>query len=72
MFDAETVSALESADRLREAWSRGSLPADNMPLGELLEELNRYRNGHISVAWQVTVMQLSTRRRMARQSMPWR
>ncbi|MFT3799686.1 MAG: FecR domain-containing protein [Burkholderiaceae bacterium] len=54
VFDAETVSAVQNADRMREAWTRGSLPADNMPLGALLEELSRYRHGYINVASQVS------------------
>lgn len=53
VFDARTISALLTASPLREAWVRGSLPADNLPLGELLTELNRYRHGHISVAPEV-------------------
>ncbi len=53
VFDAESISAPMPADRVREAWSRGSLPADNLPLGELLEELSRYRHGYISVAPKV-------------------
>ncbi|WP_347905841.1 FecR domain-containing protein [Pseudomonas purpurea] len=31
----------------REAWRRGVLLADNLPLGQLLEELSRYRLGHL-------------------------
>ncbi|MGF6098774.1 FecR domain-containing protein [Pseudomonas sp. 18175] len=31
----------------REAWSRGVLLADNLPLGQLVAELNRYRPGHL-------------------------
>jgi len=31
----------------REAWSRGVLLADNLPLGQLIAELNRYRPGHL-------------------------
>ncbi|MEC5397560.1 FecR domain-containing protein [Uliginosibacterium sp. H1] len=53
VFDAGTVSALLDADRAREAWRRGSLPADNLSLGELLEEIGRYHRGHISVAAEV-------------------
>lgn len=52
-FDAERIGDPETADQVREAWRRGRLPADNMPLGELLEELARYRRGHISVAPEV-------------------
>lgn len=32
----------------REAWRRGVLLADNLPLGQLLEELSRYRHGHLA------------------------
>lgn len=32
----------------REAWRRGLLLADNLPLGELIEELSRYRPGHLA------------------------
>lgn len=57
-FDADTVSAAGNADRMHEAWSRGRLPADNMPLGELLKELERYRYGHISVAPEVAGLEV--------------
>jgi transmembrane sensor len=32
----------------REAWRRGVLLADNLPLGQLIEELGRYRPGHLA------------------------
>lgn len=32
----------------REAWRRGVLLADNLPLGQLIEELSRYRHGHLA------------------------
>ena len=32
----------------REAWRRGLLLADNLPLGQLIEELSRYRPGHLA------------------------
>ena len=43
--DGFTPSA--SASPAREAWSRGVLLADNLPLGQLIAELNRYRPGHL-------------------------
>ncbi|RYY93978.1 MAG: iron dicitrate transport regulator FecR, partial [Comamonadaceae bacterium] len=49
-FNGDAVGPLLAADRAREAWSRGRLPADGLPLRELLAELSRYRRGHISVA----------------------
>lgn len=39
-----TTPAVASA----EAWRRGLLLADNMPLGELIEALSRYRHGHLA------------------------
>jgi ferric-dicitrate binding protein FerR (iron transport regulator) len=36
-----------TATATREAWRRGLLLADNMPLGQLIEELSRYRPGHL-------------------------
>lgn len=53
LFDAHALTPLASAAPMRAAWSKGILPADDMPLGELLAELNRYRSGHISVAPEV-------------------
>ncbi|MNF52708.1 fec operon regulator FecR [compost metagenome] len=32
----------------REAWRRGVLLADNLPLGQLIEELSRYRQGYLA------------------------
>lgn len=52
-FDADTIAPLADSDRVREAWSKGRIPADNMPLGTLLEELARYRHGVINVAPEV-------------------
>jgi transmembrane sensor len=57
-FDAQAISALRAAERMREAWSRGSLLADNLPLGQLLDEVGRYRHGHISVAPEVAGLQV--------------
>lgn len=50
LFTAAGVMPQGAADRVREAWCTARLPADDMPLGELLAELARYRHGHISVA----------------------
>jgi len=52
-FDGAAISDAQPADRAREAWRRGVLLADNLPLGALAEELGRYRRGHISVAPEV-------------------
>ncbi|AGL85113.1 FecR domain-containing protein [Pseudomonas protegens] len=46
-FDGRTLGPLQAASAAREAWSHGLLLADNLPLEQLLEELGRYRNGHL-------------------------
>jgi transmembrane sensor len=38
-----------AADLARQAWSRGMLLAQDVPLGQVLDELSRYWLGHISV-----------------------
>ena len=57
-FSIDEVSTQATADRVREAWSRQRLPADDMPLGQLLAELARYRSGHISVAPEVAQLRV--------------
>ena len=52
-FDATSIVALGRASGLREAWRRGRIPAESMPLRELMDELGRYGHGHISVAPQI-------------------
>lgn len=46
-FSRAGFNATASASPAREAWSRGVLLADNLPLGQLIAELNRYRPGHL-------------------------
>ncbi|TFY93057.1 FecR family protein [Pseudomonas nabeulensis] len=47
VFTRDGFQPTASASQAREAWSRGVLLADNLPLGELVAELNRYRPGHL-------------------------
>jgi len=47
VFSAGRLNTATAADPSREAWRRGVLLADNLPLGELIEELSRYRPGHL-------------------------
>lgn len=49
-FTADRMEAQTAADPAREAWSRGILLAQDLPLHRVLEELGRYRRGHIAVA----------------------
>ncbi|WP_338878450.1 FecR family protein [Achromobacter veterisilvae] len=52
-FDAESILSTERADPAREAWSRGIVLADNLPLKTLIAELGRYRKGYLGVAPEV-------------------
>ncbi|MEK6346299.1 MAG: FecR domain-containing protein [Burkholderia sp.] len=52
-FTAQRIDAEAPAEPAREAWSRGLLLADDIPLGALFAELGRYRHGHIAVDPQV-------------------
>ncbi len=47
LFDRHTIRSAVAASATREAWSRGVLLADNLPLGQLIGELNRYRPGYL-------------------------
>ncbi|RON50318.1 FecR domain-containing protein [Pseudomonas frederiksbergensis] len=47
-FTEDQTSAATPAAAGREAWRRGVLLADNLPLGQLIEELSRYRPGHLA------------------------
>ncbi|HEX6735088.1 MAG TPA: FecR domain-containing protein [Azonexus sp.] len=52
-FTADGIAALGQAERAREAWRRGVVVADNIPLGALIEDLARYQRGHLGVAPEV-------------------
>lgn len=49
-FTADRLNEVVAADPAREAWSRGILLAQDMPLAQVVAELGRYRRGHIAVA----------------------
>jgi transmembrane sensor len=49
-FGRDRIEAPLPADPARRAWSRGVLLADDLPLGQLVDELGRYRRGHLAVA----------------------
>lgn len=49
-FSADHIAASEAADQAREAWTQGALVADNISLGQMVEELRRYRRGHLDVS----------------------
>lgn len=52
-FTADRWDDTTVADPAREAWSRGILLAQDMPLAQVVAELGRYRRGHITVAPEV-------------------
>lgn len=52
-FSREGIALPSPADRARQAWARGLLVADNITLGELIDELARYRPGHLGCAPEV-------------------
>ncbi len=49
-FTSTGVLAAEPVERAREAWARGVLLAEDIPLRDLVRELRRYRPGHLGVA----------------------
>ncbi len=49
-FDGRHIAATEPAAMAHEAWRQGILVADNIPLREVVQELRRYRHGHLGVA----------------------
>lgn len=53
-FTADHISTVAPAERSREAWCRGIVVADGMPLRQLIAELARYQRGYIGVAPEVT------------------
>ncbi|MBT3066241.1 FecR domain-containing protein [Rhodoferax sp. U11-2br] len=52
-FTADNISAILPAERAREAWRRGLVVADNIPLEALINDLARYQHGHLGVAAEV-------------------
>ena len=50
--------ASEAAEIAREAWTQGTLAADNIVLREVIHELRRYRKGHLSVADEIAELKV--------------
>lgn len=46
-FTAREIGALQPAQSAGESWIRNLLTAEDLPLGQLLDELGRYRHGHL-------------------------
>lgn len=52
-FNGHAIGEPSPADRARQAWSRGILVANDIPLRELVAELARYRRGYLGCAPEV-------------------
>lgn len=57
-FTATAITPGMPAEPMREAWTGGVVLADNIPLGVLVEELGRYRQGHLGVAPEVAELKV--------------
>lgn len=57
-FDARAISAVTPAQAQREAWSKGLLLAEDMPLGQFIEELAPWCRGHLGVSPQVAELRV--------------
>lgn len=49
-FTQHAAEPTRSADVDHEAWVRGTLVADSLPLARVVQQLRRYRKGHLGVA----------------------
>ena len=57
-FDASRVAALAVEGVAAPAWTRRMLLADNMRLADFVQELSRYRHGHLGCDPQVAALRL--------------
>lgn len=57
-FDTRTISPLQIAQPQREAWSKGLLLAEDMPLGQFIEELAPWCRGHLGVSPAVSELRV--------------
>ncbi|MEI2415012.1 FecR domain-containing protein [Orrella sp. JC864] len=46
-YDAQRIERLPGTQRESAAWRRGMLEFENAPLSEVVEQINRYRPGHV-------------------------
>lgn len=53
-----TVLRTGAAGAMQREWTRGLLLANDVPLGEFIQELSRYRRGHIACAPEVAGLRL--------------
>lgn len=58
-FDAQATTPAGPADPALAAWTRGMLVAQDMPLAEFLDQLSRYRPGHLGCDGAVAQLPVS-------------
>ncbi|MFT4174434.1 MAG: FecR family protein [Rhodocyclaceae bacterium] len=58
-FSARRIEPSQAISPHAQAWSRGLLVAEDMPLSELVAELARYRHGHLAVAPEVARLRVA-------------
>lgn len=58
-FSADEAEAASVADPFVASWNEGGLIALDMPLGELIDALSRYRQGYLGCAAEVAGMRVS-------------
>jgi transmembrane sensor len=58
-FSAQGAEAPEPAELSSVSWKDGGLIAIDMPLGRLIDELSRYRHGHLACAPDVAALRVS-------------
>lgn len=58
-FDGQGLLAVEAAKGHENAWTQGLLEARDRPLGEIVEQLRRYRRGILRVDPQIAGLRLS-------------
>ena len=50
LFTGDKIGPLRELEAVDHAWTDGILMAFDMPLGQFLQELSRYRHGHLGCA----------------------
>ncbi|MCU1717789.1 FecR family protein [Pseudomonas sp. 5P_3.1_Bac2] len=59
LMQRQQLGRIQTAAPGAEAWSKGMLVADNLPLAELLDQLGQYQQGYLGVDPQVANLRIS-------------
>lgn len=57
-FSASRIGEIAAAEPGREAWARGVLLAEDIPLADVVRELNRYQHGYLSLAPELATLRV--------------